>query len=89
MGLKAYPPFNISSEHEIIRKTMIAFQNLGIESYITSTGGGSDTNIFNGNGIISINLDIGMKKSHTFDEHISIENLNKIPKIVLEIMKTF
>ena len=41
---------------------------MGIEPLITSTGGGSDTNIFNLNGIDSVVLATGMSKVHTTNE---------------------
>jgi len=86
---RMYPPFNIGDEEEIVVKVKEALQNMGVEGYTTSTGGGSDTNIFNGNGIKAINLGIGEKKAHTLEEHIHIKDLVSAAKMVSEIIKVF
>ncbi|MBN4067558.1 MAG: peptidase M20 [Alkaliphilus sp.] len=86
---RMYTPFNIAVEDEIVVKTKEAFQRIGIKSYTTATGGGSDTNIFNGNGIKAINLGVGMKKVHTLEEHISIKDLKDSARMVYEIIKIF
>ncbi len=86
---RVYPPFNIPEDHEIVRKTKEAFKNIGIEGHTASTGGGSDTNIFNGKGVTSLNLGVGMKKPHTLEEHISIEDLNNTAKVTFQLMTIF
>mgnify|MGYP002288896913 CR=1 FL=1 len=47
----------------------------------------SDTNILNKNGIKSVNLGIGMKKAHTLEEYIAIEDLINSAVMVGEIIK--
>ena len=54
-----------------------------------TTGGGSDTNILNANGISAVNLAVGMRLAHTLEENISIEDLEKSAKLVLEIVKVY
>lgn len=84
-----YPPFNISDNDEIVLKVKEALSRMGVEGCTKPTGGGSDTNIFNGNGIKAVNLGIGMKKPHTLEEHISIEDLTNSARMVTEIIKSF
>ncbi|AKL93615.1 peptidase T [Clostridium aceticum] len=86
---RMYPSFSIEEEEEVVKKVKEAFHQLGIEAYITSTGGGSDTNILNGNGIKSVNLGIGEKKPHTLEEHIHIKDLVNSAKMVAQIIKVF
>ncbi|MCD5415107.1 MAG: M20/M25/M40 family metallo-hydrolase [Clostridiales bacterium] len=86
---RMYTPFSIASEDEIVVKTKEAFSRMGIESYTAATGGGSDTNIFNGNGVKAINLGVGMKKVHTLEEHISIKDLEDSARMVCEIIRIF
>ena len=86
---RMYPPFNIDANDPIVQKTKEVFGRMGIESYTKSTGGGSDTNIFNGNGIKAINLGIGMKKPHTLEEHISVKDLVNSAQMVFELVKIF
>ena len=84
---RAYGPFNIDETDEIVQLAKKAFSNMNIEGKTASTGGGSDTNILNKNGIKSVNLGIGMKKAHTLEEYIAIEDLINSAVMVGEIIK--
>lgn len=84
---RMYDSFIIDEDEEIVALLKRGFSNMGIEAAITATGGGSDTNIYNANGIKAVNLGIGMKKAHTLEEHIAIEDLIKSARIVVEIVK--
>ena len=84
---RAYGPFNIDETDEIVQLAKKAFSNMNIEGKTASTGGGSDTNILNKKGIKSVNLGIGMKKAHTLEEYIAIEDLINSAVMVGEIIK--
>lgn len=84
---RMYSPLNIDDNDDIVEFTKRAFANINIEGKTASTGGGSDTNILNKNGIKAVNLGIGMKKAHTLDEYIAIEDLINSAKAVVEIIK--
>lgn len=84
---RMYSPLNVAENDEIVEFTKKAFANLGIEGKTASTGGGSDTNILYANGIKAVNLGIGMKKAHTLEEYIAIEDLINSAKTVIEIIK--
>lgn len=84
---RAYAPFNIDENDEIVVLAKKAFSNMNIEGKTASTGGGSDTNILNKNGIKAINLGIGMKNAHTLEEYIAIEDLINSAVMVTELIK--
>ena len=63
------------------------FSTMNIEYKAVSSGGGSDTNIFNAKGLKAVNLGVGMKKAHTLEECISIGDLMNSVKMVVEIVK--
>ncbi|WP_026477276.1 M20/M25/M40 family metallo-hydrolase [Alkaliphilus transvaalensis] len=86
---RMYPAFNVDENDTIVVKAKEVFNRMGIEGYTKSTGGGSDTNVFNGNGIKAINLGIGMKKPHTLEEHISIKDLTDSARMVFELVKIY
>lgn len=86
---RMYPPFNIDPNDPIVVKVKEAMKRMGLEGYTTSTGGGSDTNIFNGKGIKAVNLGIGEKKPHTLEEHLHIKDLVTSGQLVYEIIKVF
>ena len=64
---------------------MVGFE---YEDPITSTGGGSDTNIFNLNGIDSVVLATGMSKVHTTNEFIKVEQLERTAELLYRLMTT-
>lgn len=84
---RAYAPFTIEENDEIVQLAKRAFSNMNLESKTTSTGGGSDTNILNKNGIKAVNLGIGMKNAHTLEEYIAIEDLINSSIMVVELIK--
>ncbi|SHI57232.1 peptidase T-like protein [Dethiosulfatibacter aminovorans DSM 17477] len=86
--IRAYNAFSVDSDENIVKIARKACENIGVDSFLKSSGGGSDTNVFNENGIKAVNLGIGMKKVHTLEEYISIEDLENSARLVLELIKT-
>ncbi len=72
---KAYNPFKIDDSSEFLNSYASAMKDCDVEPIITSTGGGSDANNFNENGIEAINVSINMCKVHTTDEYIAISDM--------------
>lgn len=65
-----------------------AMQNLGVDAWFSSGGGGMDGNHFNKNGILAVGLAIGYSKNHTLDEQIIISDLVKGGELAAEIVRT-
>lgn len=84
---RMYDAFNVDENDEIVNLVKKAFTNIGIEAAVISTGGGSDTNILNANGIKAVNLSVGMEKAHTLEEHVAIEDLMSSAEMVVEIVR--
>lgn len=84
---RMYGAFSVDENDEIVNMLKKVFSNMGMEAKVASTGGGSDTNILNANGIKAVNLGIGMKKAHTLEEYIAIEDLINSARMVVEIVK--
>lgn len=83
-----YVSFHLPDDHPLVVELAGAIRSMGIEPTITSTGGGSDTNIFNLNGIESVVLATGMTKVHTNDEYIKIEQLELTAELLYRLMTT-
>ena len=83
-----YANYNLSEEDLSVKIAVIAAQNLGLTSRLEKTGGGSDANVFNQVGIQTANLGIGMRKVHTKEEYIAIEDLVNNARYLVEIIKT-
>lgn len=83
----AYGAFNIPVDHKAVKAVEEACSKLNIKTRTTTSGGGSDTNIFNANGVEAVNLGIGERKPHTLEEHLHVIDLINTAKIVVELMK--
>lgn len=84
----AYGAFSIPSDHEVVAMVEKACSDLSIQTRITTSGGGSDTNILNAHGIHAVNLGIGEQKPHTLEEHLHIRDLADTARIVLQLIQT-
>ena len=60
---------------------------LGQDLQVRLGGGGSDANIFNGQGIEMIILATGMKKVHTHDEYVALADMVKVTELLVEIIR--
>lgn len=82
-----YKGFLLDESEEIVQIVKNACNNIGIDFEAISSGGGSDTNIYNAKGIKSINMAVGMSKVHTVEEYIEIADLVTLSNLLLEIIK--
>ena len=82
-----YQPYSKADSDSFVQEIMAACEKAGLKGETASTGGGSDANNMNQNGINALVLGTGMSEVHTTKEFITIENLENITKLVLELMK--
>jgi tripeptide aminopeptidase len=66
-----------------------AAERIGVEPYFSETLGGADTNIFIENGLECFTLGLGFRDIHSFEEHISIENLVNTARLVTALVQEF
>lgn len=81
-----YYSYIIDHEDEHIKEIESVCEKLGLEVVKKPSGGGSDANIFNKNGIKAVNIGTGMELVHTTDEQLNIKNFINASKLVLQIM---
>jgi tripeptide aminopeptidase len=82
---REYNGFKFGSDAVPIIIASKALRNMGIEPAIRSTGGGSDVNIYNSKGKISVDLSSGMEKVHSNNEYVKVAELEKLTELILEI----
>jgi tripeptide aminopeptidase len=85
--IREYDGFEISEKEMPVIAAKNAIKRLNIKPEIISSGGGSDVNIFNSKGKISINLSSGMENIHTNNEFVKVEELIKLVNLIVEICK--
>ena len=83
-----YPPFNISCNHPLYEKISELYAELGIKAEAADTGGGSDANYLNKNGIYALLLSAGYENPHSKDECFFIEELINFTKIIVILCHT-
>ncbi|GIU05158.1 MULTISPECIES: M20/M25/M40 family metallo-hydrolase [unclassified Shewanella] len=81
-SIRSYNAYHIADDDAHVLEIKETFAAIGIDAMTKSTGGGSDANIFNVNGLKTVNLSTGMAKVHTTDEFISVADLAAITEFV-------
>ena len=84
---RSYDAFHLAADTPIVLQCIAAMRSLGLEPKLVSTGGGSDCNIFNTQGITAVDIAIGMTNVHTSEESIKISDLETAARLIIEIIK--
>jgi len=84
-----YQAFRINEKEPFLAYMDAIFLKTRIRPEHTVTGGGSDANIFNQHGIVTLNLSTGMQKVHSHDEFIHIEDLVNGSLVVASAVRYF
>lgn len=84
---RLYSAFKVEEEAPLIQTLKEVFQSMNLTPKIEASGGGSDTNHFNANGLPAVNLSVGMDKPHTLEEFIIIDDFVTAGQMVVEIIK--
>lgn len=82
-----FPAFSLSAASPAVRLGRAAVEALGLEPRMLTAGGGSDANILNARGLPTLNLDAGMMRVHSPDEYLELDELEKLCRLVLELIK--
>ncbi len=84
--IQDYPLMYVPEGHQVINLAQRAASKLGRTLQITLTGGGSDANIFNGQGLPCVILGTGMQQVHSTAEYLRQEDLVQTAALVLQII---
>lgn len=86
--VREYDGYEIKENEIPLQIAKAAMAKLKIKPRIVSSGGGSDINIFNSKGKISLNLSNGMENIHTNKEFVAVRQLEKLAALILEICRS-
>jgi tripeptide aminopeptidase len=84
-----YESFRIDRNDRFLAFAARMLSETGLAPELIVTGGGSDANVLNLNGICCLNLSNGMQDIHTTDEHISIADLVTGAEILIRTAVSF
>lgn len=83
-----YSSFEIDRSSELVRMAMAAARKAGIRPVLKKTGGGSDANVFNADGVPTVIMASGMEQVHTTSERLRVGDLIKGTEIVLRLIRS-
>lgn len=81
-----YSEVKLEPSEEVVQRVMRAANKIGFQPRLISTGGGSDASIIHGAGIRCANLGVGMRKVHTVEEYIEVEDLIRDAQLLIAII---
>lgn len=80
---KAYSAYSYGEDDPFVQEIMDACRRAGLEPSLAASGGGSDANNMNANGLKAVVLGTGMAKVHTTQEELTVQNLEGTAALVL------
>jgi tripeptide aminopeptidase len=81
-----YRAYRFRREDAPVRLALDAFSRTGFEPRFATTGGAADANVFNERGLACLNLANGMASIHTSDEHIAVDDLERMVDVTLALV---
>ena len=81
-----YRAFALTGRSPVVRLSKAAISALGIEPRMQTAGGGSDANVLNARGLPTVNLDAGMMQVHSADEYVTLDDLERLCSLVLQLV---
>lgn len=80
-----YRGFKFEKSDNIIRLVNRSLLDIGVKPRFERTGGGSNTNVYNQNGLKVLTLAVGMMNVHSSDEYVEIDDLENLTKLIVRI----
>lgn len=81
-----YRAFALTGRSPVVRLGKAAISALGLEPLLLTAGGGSDANMLNARGLPAVNLTAGMMNVHSADEYVSLDELERLCRLVLQLI---
>ncbi|MFI3250042.1 MAG: M20/M25/M40 family metallo-hydrolase [Eubacteriales bacterium] len=85
----SYLAYSHAEDSHLVKSVFEAARASGLTPKAAASGGGSDANIFNQNGITAVNLGVGMEKVHTTSEQQNIEQMNQGAELCYQLVKAW
>lgn len=82
-----FPALEISPSHPLVKLTSLAMSEMGFKPRFSSSGGGTDANIFSGKGIVTPILSTGMRLVHTPREYLDLKDFFNCAELTMRILE--
>jgi tripeptide aminopeptidase len=83
---KSYSGYRFKRDDYVVRLAGSALERAGYEPSFKLSGGAADANVFNERGLACVNLANGMAEIHTPQEHIAVEDLDRMVDVKLALV---
>ena len=84
---ESYRGYRFRRDDVPVRLASAALERSGFTPSFGYTGGGADANVFNERGLPCVNLANGMAEIHTGDEHIRVEDLERMADVTVALVE--
>jgi tripeptide aminopeptidase len=84
---KSYVGYRFKQGDDVVTLAARALERCGVAPTYALSGGGADANVFNERGLRCVNLANGMTDIHTPDEHIAVDDLEKMVDVTLALVE--
>jgi len=81
------PRLSLAGRAPVVRLAKAAVAAIGLEPRLVTGGGGSDANVLNARGLATVNLDAGMMQVHSADEYVTLDDLERLCRLALEMIR--
>ena len=85
---RSYLGYELGPDAAMVHALSQACRAEGVEPELVPTGGGSDANIFNGDGRQVVNLSMGASGEHTTHEQVAVDDMVMCARIVLSCLRS-
>jgi tripeptide aminopeptidase len=83
---KSYRGYRFKRDDDVVRIAHTALEREGFTPSYGLSGGAADANVFNERGLRCLNLANGMQEIHTPEEHIAVEDLDRMVEVTLALI---
>ena len=83
---KSYRGYRFKRDDPVVRLAATVLERSGYPPTYGLSGGAADANVFNERGLPCLNLANGMTSIHTPDEHIAVDDLDKMVEVTLALV---
>jgi tripeptide aminopeptidase len=85
---KSYSGYRFKRDDFVVQLARTALERTGHQPSLNLSGGAADANVFNERGLQCVNLANGMAEIHTPDEHIAVDDLERMIDVTLALVET-
>lgn len=81
-----FPVMQLEREEPVLRRVEAAARSIGMTLTYERAGGGSDANIFNGNGLATAIVATGMTNVHSTKEQVELQDMVDLTRLLLALL---